>query len=85
MFGAHEQTRLSSHDYSKAWQRRRWAVAALFEARTMADLTKTILVTGGAGFIASHVTCLLAKKYPAYKVCCATKVGEGRPIRSPLE
>ena len=25
---------------------------------------KTILVTGGAGFIASHVVILLAKKYP---------------------
>lgn len=29
---------------------------------------KSILVTGGAGFIASHVTQLLVTKYPTYKV-----------------
>ena len=29
---------------------------------------KTILLTGGAGFIASHVARLFAKKYPQYKV-----------------
>jgi len=29
---------------------------------------KTILVTGGAGFIASHVVILLVKKYPDYKI-----------------
>jgi hypothetical protein len=29
---------------------------------------KNILLTGGAGFIGSHVAILLAKKYPAYKV-----------------
>jgi len=29
---------------------------------------ETILVTGGAGFIASHVVTLLAKKYPRSKV-----------------
>lgn len=29
---------------------------------------KSILVTGGAGFIASHVTKLLVTKYPKYKV-----------------
>ncbi len=29
---------------------------------------KNILVTGGAGFIASHLVILLAKKYPQYKV-----------------
>ena len=31
-------------------------------------MTKNILLTGGAGFIASHVTRLLANKYPHYKV-----------------
>ena len=41
-------------------------------------MTRTILITGGAGFIASHVTCLLAKKYPAYKVSCRTEVDEDR-------
>lgn len=29
---------------------------------------KNILVTGGAGFIASHVVILLVKKYPQYKI-----------------
>ncbi|KAK8820520.1 hypothetical protein WA577_006580 [Blastocystis sp. JDR] len=29
---------------------------------------KNILITGGAGFIASHVVILLAKKYPDYKI-----------------
>ena len=29
---------------------------------------KSILITGGAGFIGSHVTRLFVKKYPAYKV-----------------
>ena len=27
-----------------------------------------ILITGGAGFIASHVTALFVRKYPQYKV-----------------
>ena len=27
-----------------------------------------ILITGGAGFIASHVAILFASKYPQYKV-----------------
>tara|TARA_Y100001954_G_scaffold145690_1_gene155114 strand:+ start:416 stop:577 length:162 start_codon:yes stop_codon:yes gene_type:complete len=27
-----------------------------------------ILITGGAGFIASHVAHLIAEKYPSYKV-----------------
>lgn len=29
---------------------------------------KNVLITGGAGFIASHVSILFAKKYPHYKV-----------------
>ena len=29
---------------------------------------KSILITGGAGFIASHVCILLAKKYPQYNI-----------------
>jgi hypothetical protein len=29
---------------------------------------KNIMLTGGAGFIGSHVAILLAQKYPAYKV-----------------
>lgn len=33
-----------------------------------AYLPKNILLTGGAGFIGSHVAILLAKKYPEYKV-----------------
>ena len=33
-----------------------------------AEFSKRILVTGGAGFIASHVVMLLVKKYPNYKI-----------------
>jgi nucleoside-diphosphate-sugar epimerase len=29
---------------------------------------KNIMITGGAGFIASHVVILLAKKYPQCKI-----------------
>ena len=29
---------------------------------------KTILITGGAGFIGSHVVRLFVKKYPEYKI-----------------
>tara|TARA_B110000003_G_scaffold120377_1_gene122818 strand:- start:403 stop:567 length:165 start_codon:yes stop_codon:yes gene_type:complete len=29
---------------------------------------KNVLITGGAGFIASHVAVLFAKKHPDYKV-----------------
>jgi len=37
-------------------------------------MTKSILVTGGAGFIASHVVTSFATKYPDYKVRCAVKL-----------
>ena len=31
-------------------------------------MSKTILITGGAGFIGSHVVRLFANKYPDYKI-----------------
>ncbi len=31
-------------------------------------MKKTILITGGAGFIGSHVVRLFVKKYPDYKI-----------------
>ncbi|HTN07667.1 dTDP-glucose 4,6-dehydratase [Agriterribacter sp.] len=34
----------------------------------MAEYIKTIAVTGGAGFIGSHVIRLFVKKYPAYRI-----------------
>ena len=34
----------------------------------MADFTKKILITGGAGFIGSHVIRLFVKKYPQYLI-----------------
>lgn len=35
---------------------------------TASYLPHNILVTGGAGFIASHIVLQLAKKFPQYKV-----------------
>ncbi|MBC8035200.1 MAG: dTDP-glucose 4,6-dehydratase [Chitinophagaceae bacterium] len=34
----------------------------------MPDFTKTILITGGAGFIGSHVVRLFIRKYPHYRI-----------------
>ena len=32
------------------------------------NFSKTILITGGAGFIGSHVVRLFVKKYPGYRI-----------------
>jgi len=37
-------------------------------------LAKNVMITGGAGFIASHVAILFAKKYPNYKVVVVDKL-----------
>ena len=34
----------------------------------MANFTKSLLITGGAGFIGSHVVRLFVNKYPAYRI-----------------
>ena len=34
----------------------------------MNSFTKNILITGGAGFIGSHLVRLLVNKYPNYKI-----------------
>ncbi|ULQ54802.1 dTDP-glucose 4,6-dehydratase [Flavihumibacter fluvii] len=34
----------------------------------MSDFSKTILITGGAGFIGSHVVRLFVNKYPGYRI-----------------
>lgn len=38
------------------------------EASADAYVPKNILITGGAGFIASHVVILLVEKYPQYNI-----------------
>jgi hypothetical protein len=40
---------------------------------TAAYMPENILITGGCGFIASHVAIRLAKRYPQYKVSALTK------------
>lgn len=37
-------------------------------AETEGYVPKNILITGGAGFIASHVVILLVEKYPQYNI-----------------
>lgn len=37
-------------------------------------MSRNILVTGGAGFIGSHLTKKLVKKYPEYKICVIDKL-----------
>jgi dTDP-glucose 4,6-dehydratase len=44
-----------------------------------------ILVTGGAGFIASHVVIALVRKYPAYKVVCLDKLDYCSSLSNLLE
>ena len=46
-------------------------------ARRMSHVTyqpQSVLITGGAGFIASHVVTLLAKNYPHYKIVVVDKL-----------
>ena len=45
---------------------------------------KNVMITGGAGFIASHVAILFAKKYPNYKARSSTtmQLGWGSPHES---
>merc|ERR1719343_1781815 len=43
---------------------------------------KNILVTGGAGFIASHVVIRLVKKYPGCKVVCLDKMDYCSSLRN---
>ena len=35
---------------------------------------RSLLITGGAGFIGSHVVRLLANKYPQYHILCLDKL-----------
>ena len=47
---------------------------------------KSILLTGGAGFIASHVVIRLVQRYPEAKVSCNTSLEDDRfPSKDSLE
>ncbi|MBE0668802.1 MAG: GDP-mannose 4,6-dehydratase, partial [Bacteroidales bacterium] len=37
-------------------------------------MKRTVLITGGAGFIGSHVVRLFVKKYPEYRIVNADKL-----------
>ena len=49
--------------------RESYDVELLVIKRCIMNMDKRILITGGAGFIASHVAVHLATKFPNYKVC----------------
>jgi dTDP-glucose 4,6-dehydratase len=46
----------------------RRAIICFFVFLTLNIIMQTILITGGAGFIGSHLTRLFVKKYPGYKI-----------------
>ena len=45
----------------------------------------SIMVTGGAGFIASHIVIRLVKEYPQYKVVCFDKLDYCSSLRNLAE
>ena len=40
----------------------------------MANYRKTVMITGGAGFIGNHVVRLFVEKYPDYRIICLDKL-----------
>ncbi|KAI8473068.1 MAG: hypothetical protein J3K34DRAFT_412096 [Monoraphidium minutum] len=51
-------------------------------AQQEAYVPKSILITGGCGFIASHVVLLLAKKHPEYKIIVLDKMDYCASVRN---
>ena len=46
----------------------------LITLRLLMHYLRTLLITGGAGFIGSHVVRLLTNKYPQYHIICLDKL-----------
>ena len=53
---------------SEGFDRSKYSTPQQTTTRDECAMSKSILITGGAGFIASHVVRCFALKYPKYKV-----------------
>ena len=65
---AHPNAALSMASNGDAPASKRLRAAAGVDGDTQDFTPKNIMITGGAGFIASHIVIRLVKKYPNYKI-----------------